>query len=106
MNLMEEIQLLRRVEKLESLAMDHGWIEKPPVPEKEPDAERTPCAVMDTPILMSPLGQQPRWSQAGVDVTHCQKLQHYRINFAGMGFYTVVCGSCGRKLAVDVRWER
>jgi len=106
MNLMEEIQLLRRVEKLESLAMEHGWIEKPTVPEKEPDAERVPCTVTDTPILMSPLGQQPRWSQAGVDVIHCQKLQSYRINFAGMGYYTFVCQLCKKKLAVDVRWER
>jgi hypothetical protein len=104
MNLMEEIQLLRRVEKLESLAMDHGWLEKPPVPEKEPDAEKAPCTVTDRPTLMSPLGQQPRWSQAGVDVTHCQKLQHYRINFVGLGFYTVVCQLCRHKLAVDVRF--
>lgn len=102
----EELDLVRAVERLTLACMEHGIIPKPPVPEKEPDAEKAPCTVTDTPILMSPLGQQPRWSQAGVDVTHCQKKQSYRIHFAGMGYYTVVCQLCKKKLAVDVRWER
>jgi hypothetical protein len=102
----DEIELVRAVERLTLACQEHGILPKPSIPEKEPDVEKAPCTVTDRPTLMSPLGQQPRWSQAGVDITcpHCQKVQHYRINFVGMGWYTVVC--CGHKLSIDVRWER
>jgi hypothetical protein len=94
--------LQRRLDKLERVLLEKGILEAPAPPEK-PGIETVACLIVAEAV--QPWGGNGRWTQATIEINHCQKPQMLSVNFNGFGKYNVRCSECKKTLSTDIRWQ-
>lgn len=95
-------ELQRRVTKLEQLLTEQGIMPVPAPPEKLIIESVTNTII--APALQ-PWGGNGRWTQATIEINHCDKTQMLNVDFNGFGVYQVRCSECKKMLSTDVRWQ-
>lgn len=98
----EELELFRKVERLEEAMMVGGLIPRPVVPEKV-TPERVLCTVISESVRF--WGENKKYTPCCVRFSHCGHDQDVTLNnFTGFGDYTAVCMDCKKQVVMDVRW--
>jgi hypothetical protein len=99
----EELELFRKVERLEEAMMIAGLIPRPAVPEKV-TPERILCTVISESVRF--WGENKKFTPCCIRFTHCGLEQDVTLNsFSGFGDYMFRCGECKKQLVTDVRWQ-
>jgi hypothetical protein len=99
----EELELFRKVERLEEAMMVANLIPRPVVPEKVAP-ERVLCTIISESVRF--WGENKRFTPCCIRFTHCGLEQDVTLNtFSGFGDYVFQCGECKKQVVTDVRWQ-
>ena len=99
----EELELFRKVERIEEAMMVAGLLPRPVVPEKV-TPERVLCTIISESVKF--WGENKKFTPCCLRFTHCGIAQDVTLNaFIGFGDYVFQCAECRKYVVADVRWE-
>jgi hypothetical protein len=98
----EELELFRKVERLEEAMMVAGLIPRPVIQEKVMP-ERVICTIISESVTL--WGENKKFTPCCLRFTHCGLEQDVTSNaFTGFGDYIFKCSVCLKPVVTDVRW--